>query len=112
MRKGRSVRRYQYCVLATDSDATLWVASMLHVLRGCSSLNNLATHAARETDASAINIGPGGLEQLEYFGVIEKINAHLFQKLIRVVLNELQALFTENFNVRNLSLDVRCCRRS
>ena len=112
MRKGWSVSRHQYRILATDRDATLWVASMLNVLRGGSSLNNLTTHAAREADASTINIGPGGFEQLEYLGVIEKINAHLFQELIRVVLNELQALFTENFNVRNLSLDVRCCRRS
>ena len=78
---------------------------MLHVLTGRRRLNDLPAHAGGEAHPGAVDIGAGFLEQVEDFGVVEKIDANLGQQPVGVVLDQLQVFFAENLNVGDVAFD-------
>ena len=63
--------------------------------------------AAREADAHPVGVGAGGAEDVDRLGVVDDLDADLFEQRVRVVLDGLEALGRDDLDRRELAGQVR-----
>ena len=83
---------------------------MLCVLGGCGGLDDRAAQPTRKTHALTVNVGARLAEQLERSREIPELDADFLEHGLRVVLDQLQALLVQDFDVGDLAVDP--CRGS
>ena len=72
----------------------------------------LACQPPWDTHPLPLNIGPGLTPERQCLGVVGKVHADLFQHRIGVLLDDLQRLFGQHFEVRDIPFDIaRCLER-
>ena len=92
----RAVYRREHCVLAADHDIARRIAGLLLKHRRRRIPDDFSAHAGRETHPLAVYVGPGLLEQFDGRRIAE-INSRFRKDGVGVSLDEVEALFAEQF---------------
>ena len=92
----RAVVRREDRVHPADLDVARLVARVLGELPRRGRLDDLPAHAARETDALALDVGAGVAEQPKRVGVAAELETDLLEDRVGVVLDQREALLVEH----------------
>ncbi len=104
--EGGAVGRGEHGAVAADDDVAGRVAGVLGEFARCRALHQRAAHAAREADALALDVSPGGLPQRKALRIIAEVQADLLEDRVGIVLEQRQALLAQDLVVRDVAGDV------
>ena len=83
-----SIGGYENRVIAADDHTALGIAGVLRELGGGGLLDEVSTQATGEAHAFAVDAGAGVFPQGQCAGIVAKVEAHLLENGVGVVLDE------------------------